>query len=60
MKVTRIIVAGLAIVTLGLSANASAQEWRPPPPHWGRYNSGYGDGSYRWRGAGSYLPLIRP
>ena len=29
MKVTRIIVAGLAIATLGLSANASAQEWGP-------------------------------
>ncbi len=32
MKMTRIVVAGLAIATLGLSANASAQEWGPPPP----------------------------
>ncbi len=31
MKVTRIFVAGLAIATLGLGANASAQEWGPPP-----------------------------
>lgn len=70
MKVTRIIVVGLAIETLGFSADASAQEWGQPPPGWGTPSpppppapppsppswSGY-DGGYGCRDAGyGYRP----